>query len=144
MTSEVTNDLKFELSGLNNLWSSVILASKWLYLTNLARIRSQLSSIDLRARTSPQVKIKHDLSDISLQQFSGSNYQFFSPPRKKYKSAVPIIQPEVANYCMTFEGYLHPGFCSFEFCFVRACIWTFSLSISWFLAARMRVHKRSA
>ena len=37
MTSEVTSDLKFEFSGLNNLCSSVFLASILLYLINTDR-----------------------------------------------------------------------------------------------------------
>ena len=39
MTSEVTSDLNFELSGLNNPWSSAFLASKLLYWTNLPEER---------------------------------------------------------------------------------------------------------
>ena len=59
MTSEVTSDLKFELSGLSNPCSSITLASKGLYWTNLPEEeeRSQISSIDLLA--SPQVKTEY-------------------------------------------------------------------------------------
>ena len=54
MASEVTSDLKFELSGLNNPCSSASPAPIMLYLTNLPE-ESQISSLDLQA--SPQVKI---------------------------------------------------------------------------------------
>ena len=59
MTLEVTCDLKFELSGLNNPCNSASLASLVLHLTNLPRKkeRSQISSLDMHARTSPQVKM---------------------------------------------------------------------------------------
>ena len=51
---DLTSDLKFELSGLNNPCSNAFLTSKRLYWTNLPE-RSQIWSIDLLA--SPQVKI---------------------------------------------------------------------------------------
>ena len=54
MTSEVTSDLRFEFSGLNNPCSSASLASIVLCLINLDGKKGQISSIDLLA--SPQVK----------------------------------------------------------------------------------------
>ena len=63
MTSEVTSDLKFELSDLNNTCSSAFLAPIVLCLTNLpGKKKGQISSIDLLA--SPQVKIEKHMVEI--------------------------------------------------------------------------------
>ena len=52
----ITSDLKFVFRGLNNLCCSASPAPIVLYLTNLAG-RSRLSSLELRTRTSSQLKI---------------------------------------------------------------------------------------
>ena len=47
MTSEVTSDLEFDFSDLNYLCSSVTLASKLLYLTNVPRRRKKEANMDM-------------------------------------------------------------------------------------------------
>ena len=59
MASEVTSDLKFELNGLNNPCSSVSLAPKCFsepFQRKEGRKEGQNGHVDLRARTSPQIK----------------------------------------------------------------------------------------
>ena len=54
MASEITSNLKFELSDLNYLIHHCFLASN----ANISRIsHGRISSVDLRPRTSSQVKI---------------------------------------------------------------------------------------
>ena len=56
MTLEVTAELKFEFIGLNNLCHQLL----WPLNADISRLLSyHLSSIDLRARASPQVKRGH-------------------------------------------------------------------------------------
>ena len=58
VASKVTSDLKFELSGLNNLCSSTFLASIVLYSKSRRR-RKQNEHVDLPAHTSPH---KHSVT----------------------------------------------------------------------------------
>ena len=69
MASEVTSDLNSELSGLNNLCSSAFLAPKCFFqpFKRKEEERRQNGLVDLRACSSPQIKIgmlKPVLSDI--------------------------------------------------------------------------------
>ena len=58
MASEVTSDLNSELSGPNNLSSSAFLAPICFLEPFLSLFSGQNGHVDLRARTSPQVKIQ--------------------------------------------------------------------------------------
>ena len=67
VASQVTSDLNSEISGLNNLCSSAFMAPKCFFepfqRKEEGRKEGQNGHVDLRARTSPQVKIsRHSLS----------------------------------------------------------------------------------
>ena len=55
VASEVTLDLKIELSGLNNSCTSAFLATKC-FFEPFQRKEGQNNIVDLRARSSPQIK----------------------------------------------------------------------------------------
>ena len=85
MASEVTSDLNSELSGLNNLCSSAFLAPKCFFepfqRKEEGRKEGQNGHVDLRARTSPQVKsilessgfMNVQLAPVTLLSFPGGS-----------------------------------------------------------------------